>query len=177
MKATPQAQASPHQGSGQLWLAVLGLALMLAGLVFVGVLYTAWQRAEETRTWPTSECLVIASALEIKRPTPNSNLSYLPKVRFEFNHQGKTWVGQRIRRVDIPSQHRDVAQAKLNPYPVGSRHTCFINPAAPQQAILRHDSRAPLYSIWFPCLFVWGGLQILRRSLRRPDPERDKQAA
>jgi hypothetical protein len=127
---------------------------MLAGLVFVGVLYTAWQRAEETRRWPGAACVVLSSSLEIKRPTPNSNLSYLPKVRFEFNHQGKTWVGQRIRRVDIPSQHRDVAQA-----------------------ILRHDSRAPLYSIWFPCLFVWGGLQILRRSLRRPDPEQDKQAA
>jgi len=33
--------------------------------------------------------------------------------------------------------------------------------------VLQHGSRAALYSIWFPLLFVLGGFGMLRGALRR----------
>jgi hypothetical protein len=42
-----------------------------------------------------------------------------------------------------------------------------VNPALPAEAVLEHASRAALYSIWFPLLFVVGGLGMLRGALKR----------
>jgi hypothetical protein len=39
-----------------------------------------------------------------------------------------------------------------------------VNPAEPSFAILKTDSLAPGYSIWFPALFVVGGLGITFRA-------------
>ena len=46
------------QRAGSWWLAGMGIALALAGMVFTVVLWTAWQRAEETRGWTEVPCKV-----------------------------------------------------------------------------------------------------------------------
>jgi hypothetical protein len=66
-----------------------------------------------------------------------------------------------------PTQHLDKAREKQLNYPPGSAQTCFVNPALPAEAVLEHASRAALYSIWFPLLFVVGGLGMLRGALKR----------
>jgi len=146
--------------SGRLWLAALGMSLAVAGAVFTWVLYTAWQRAEETRRWTPTPCLIVASRLEKERPTPNSNPVFKPEVRYNYTFAGKAMTGTRIKRVDIASQHEDMARKKIEPYAVGAETTCFVNPVQPDMAVLKHDTRAALYSIWFPLLFVFGGLRI-----------------
>jgi hypothetical protein len=81
--------------------------------------------------------------------------------------QGTPIIGTRIKRVDIASQHEDVARKKIEPYAVGAQTTCFVNPDQPDMAVLRHDTRAALYSIWFPLLFVFGGLRMLWGAVRQ----------
>jgi len=146
--------------SGRLWLAALGMSLAVAGAVFTWVLYTAWQRAEETRRWAPTPCLIVASRLEKERPTPNSNHVFKPEVRYNYTFAGKPMTGTRIKRVDVASQHEDMARKKIESYTVGAETTCFVNPAQPDMAVLKHDTRAALYSIWFPLLFFFGGLSI-----------------
>lgn len=150
---------SPSQ-AGRLWLAALGMSLALAGMLFTWVLWTAWQRAEETRRWTPTPCRIVSSRLEKERPTPNSNPVFKPKVSYTYNFAGQKLTSTRIKRVDIASQHEDVARKKIQPYPVGTEVTCYVNPAQPDFAVLKHDTRAALYSIWFPLLFVFGGLRI-----------------
>lgn len=146
--------------AGRLWLAALGMSLALAGMLFTWVLWTAWQRAEETRRWTPTPCLIVSSRLEKERPTPNSNLVFKPKVRYTYAFAGQKLTSTRIKRVDIASQHEDVARKKIEPYRVGTEMTCFVNPAQPDFSVLKHDTRAALYSIWFPLLFVFGGLRM-----------------
>jgi hypothetical protein len=47
---------------------------------------------------------------------------------------------------------------------------CYVNPSDPTIAILKHGTRAALYSIWFPLLFVVGGLGIAWTAIRRKAP-------
>jgi hypothetical protein len=47
------------------------------------------------------------------------------------------------------------------------RTTCRVDPANPDFAVLKPDSLAPGYSIWFPALFVIGGPGIAVRALTR----------
>lgn len=63
------------------------------------------------------------------------------------------------------------AQRIVERYPVGSEDTCWVNPQNPKQTVLKHNSKAVLYTIWFPGLFVIAGLGIAvgsnRAHLRR----------
>jgi hypothetical protein len=151
--------------SGRLWLGGMGLFLALAGAVFTGVLWTAWQRAEETRRWTALPCQITISALHQTRPTQHSNLVYRPQLAYRYRFQEREYVGTQLKRVDVPSQHQEVVKQRIQAFPVGKQTTCYVNPQQPAQAVLLHDSRAALYSIWFPLLFVVGGLGMLRAAV------------
>jgi hypothetical protein len=88
-------------------------------------------------------------------------------VRYSFTLDGRALTGTHIRRVDSASQHEDVARKKLEGYPVGAEITCYVNPQKPEQSVLKHDTRAALYSIWFPILFVVGGLGMAWNALTK----------
>lgn len=157
----PTATDTPASSTpGRLWIASLGLCLAVAGGVFTWVLWVAWQRAEETRRWPQVPCRVVVSRVARTQPTPNSNPAYSPEVRYRYTYQGMEHTGTRLKRVDSPSQHEEVVRQKIAPWKAGDESVCHVNPAMPQMAVLKHDTRAALYSIWFPLLFVFGGLRI-----------------
>ncbi|MCW0217209.1 MAG: DUF3592 domain-containing protein [Prosthecobacter sp.] len=161
--------SSPSVSSlpGRLWLAGMGLYLASAGLLFTWVLWTSWQRAEETRHWEATPCRIISAQVVSERPTPHSNPTFQAEVRYSFTRQGKIMTGSRIKRVDSASQHEENALAKLEDYPVGLDTTCYVNPTNPEQTVLKHDTRAALYSMWFPLLFVFGGLGMAWNAMKR----------
>lgn len=50
-------------------------------------------------------------------------------------------------------------------YPVGSKQVCWVNPKDPQMAVLKKETKAPGYSIWFPILFLVGGLGVMVKAV------------
>jgi hypothetical protein len=145
---------------------MLGLALVVMGAAFTFVLWRSWQRAEETRSWTPVEAVVISSQVLTERPTPHSPPKFTADVRYRYTHDGRTFTGTRIRRVDGPSSHKAQAEAVVAENRAGRAVTCFVNPSQPDFAILEHSSRAALYSIWFPLLFVAGGAGMVWAALR-----------
>ncbi len=148
----------------------MGLILVMAGSLFVRELWHSYQRAEETRSWTAVEAVIISSALITDRPTPHSPLYYRADLRYRYTLQGKTQEGSRIRRVEGPSSSRDKANDQLKRYPAGKVVTCYVNPVQVDFAILEHSTKAALYSIWFPALFVVGGMGIIWSTLRPRKP-------
>ncbi len=144
----------------------LGSLIAAMGGYFVFALYAGAQRAKQTRAWVETPCMIVKSQVDEQRPTPNSPLQYLAVVEYEYHFGGTARLGNRIKRIEGPTSHRGRAEGKVADYPVGSAALCWVDPHAPGEAILRHDSMAPLYSIWFPGLFVVGGLGIAVGSLR-----------
>ena len=144
----------------------MGTALALAGAVFTVVLWTAWQRAEETRYWTAVPCTILSSQLKSEQPTPHSPVKHRVIVRYEYAVDGQSFTSDRIRRVDGVKSSRDDAEDLREQFAPGMKTTCFVNPAEPTFAILRHDTRAALYSIWFPLLFVIGGTRMAWSALR-----------
>jgi hypothetical protein len=158
--------ASVSSLAGRLWLAGMGLFLALAGMLFTWVLWTSWQRAEETRQWTPTPCRIISAQVLSERPTPRSNPAHKASVRYSYTFKGQSLTGTHIKRVDSSTQHEEVARKKLEEFPIGLETTCYVNPDLPAQAVLRHDTRAALYSIWFPLLFVLGGLGMAWNAVR-----------
>lgn len=149
---------------------MLGLAFIAMGSVFTFVLWQSWRKAEETRAWTPVEALVISSQVLTDRPTPHSPLKYTAEVHYRYTYSGQTYASRRIKRVDGPSSHKDKAEAVVGEHAPGSIVTCYVNPAHPDFAILVQGTRAALYSIWFPLLFVVGGAGMLWSAIRRPPP-------
>lgn len=167
----PDASLYPEQrqnaAAGRRWLAGMGVFLALAGLLFTWVLWRAFTLAETTRAWVETPCLIVSSRVQSERPSPNSNLAHRAEIRYAYEFAGKTWTGTRIKRVDSATGHEERVRAVVAEYPAGRRTVCHVNPARPEEAVLRHGTRAALYSIWFPLLFVAGGIGMTWNALRR----------
>lgn len=154
--------------SGRWWLCTMGLFLIAAGSFFAWRMWLSYEKAQITRNWSQVPCRILASRIVSERPTPHSDPAHKVEVRYEYDFNGTKHVSARIRQVEsAPSLHLDDVRQKQQNYPPGSQQTCFVNPAAPDEAVLQHASRAALYSIWFPLLFVLGGFGMLRGALRR----------
>lgn len=145
----------------------MGLFLVIAGLFFAWRMWLSYEKAQITRRWTQVPCRIISSRVATERPTPNSPPAHRVDLRYEYQFKGVTHTGTHIRQVAAaPTQHLENARRKQQDYPPGTDHTCFVNPASPDDAVLEHSSRAALYSIWFPLLFVAGGVGMLRGAFR-----------
>lgn len=144
----------------------LGLALIVMGSIATAVLWRAYKRAEETRHWKPVPAVITTSLLLTERPTHNSPVAYRPEIHYRYTYEGVSHTGTHVKRVEGRTSHREGAQARLELYPAGKSVTCFVNPADPTFAVLEHTTRAALYSIWFPILFVVGGVGMILSAVR-----------
>lgn len=144
----------------------MGVFLALAGLLFTWVLWRAFSLAEATRSWHETPCVIVASSVQSQRPSPNSNIAHRALIRYSYEFQGQKHTSSRIKRVDSATSHEHLARGTVAAYPVGLQTVCYVNPEDPTQALLKRGSRGALYSIWFPILFVVGGLGITWNALR-----------
>lgn len=154
--------------SGRWWLGGMGVFLIVAGSFFAWRMWLSYEKAQITRGWTPVPCRIVSSRVVSERPTPNSEPAHRVELRYEYDFNGVVHRSTRIRQVEAaPTQHLDKAREKQQNYPPGSTQTCFVNPRSPADAVLEHATRAALYSIWFPLLFIAGGLGMLRGALRR----------
>lgn len=146
---------------------ILGLFVAGIGMIFVIALFNGWRRAEETRRWPTTGATITRSELEEYNPTPSSPVRYRPIVEYAYAFGEEGFQSDRVRRVNKTSSHRHKAQKVVDRYPLGQETKAWVNPADPKVSVLEHDTRAVLYTIWFPGIFVVAGIGILVTALKQ----------
>ena len=144
---------------------LLGTAFILMGAAGTQWLWRSYEHAAETYRWVPTEARILSSQILTERVTPHSPLSYRADVRYAYTVIEKKFTGDHIRRVDGASSHRDKAKALVEAYRPGTAVTCYVDPAAPAVAILQRSSLAALHSLWFPLLFVVGGMGMVWRAL------------
>jgi hypothetical protein len=158
-------QKATASQAGRWYLIILGLVLALIGGLFVGLMGRSFLRAREMRTWPEVQCVILSSEVQEKRHDENSPLEFRQTVSFGYEWQGQPRTSDLLTlRGSSWSSKREIAAERVSQYPAGKVTVCRVNPAAPDSAVLKLDSLAPGYSIWFPGLFVVGGLGIAFRA-------------
>ncbi len=154
--------------AGRWYLAFIGLSIALVGGLFVGLMARSFLRAREMRSWPEVTCVILTSEVEERRHDENSPPEFRQNVSFGYEWQGQPRTGDRLTlRGNSWSSKRKLAEERMAAFPEGSSTTCRVNPAIPDCAVLRPDSLAPGYSIWFPSIFVIGGMVITYRAARQ----------
>jgi len=167
--ATPS-RTQPSTG-GKWYLIVLGLSLVLIGSLFIWLLARSFLRALEMRHWPEVPCSVINSEVETRIHDPQAQPQYRQNVIFGYDWHGQTFTNDHLTLRGSPwSSDRERIEKRNAEFPVGKMVTCRVNPTNPSFAVLKPDSLAPGYTIWFPSLFVVGGSGIILGALRKKKP-------
>lgn len=163
--SSPPAPGQARALLGRLWIVAMGLGVAAAGWVFVLYLWGSYERAKAMEAWTEVPCMVVASSLEDGGLNQRGLPKYLVSVRFRYEIDGRAYESERLRRLTVEASDRRKAEARLRPYPEGLETVCYVDPADPSMAVLERDSRGALYSIWFPWLFVIGGLVMAGSAL------------
>lgn len=159
---------TPDDRAGRWFLAILGLAIALVGALFVWLLARSYMRAREMRAWPEVPCVILTSEVEERRHDENSPMEFSHNISFGYEWQGEPLTGDHFTlRGRSWSSKREVAEERVAAYPAGSNSTCRVSPANPEFAVLKPDSLAPGYTLWFPGLFVVGGFMITYRATKK----------
>ena len=150
---------TPQTRGGRWFMAFIGFSLALIGGLFVFLMARSYMRAKEMRDWPKASCIILESELEERRHDPNSPTEYRHRVSFGYEWQDQRLLGEKVTLRGNPwTNKRNLAEQRLADFPTGMNTECFVDPQNPQLAVLKPDSLAPGYSIWFPGLFMIAGL-------------------
>jgi hypothetical protein len=153
--------------AGRLYLAGIGLSLALMGSLFFWLMWRSYDRAQEMQHWPEARCVILSSEIEERRIDPNGPPEFRVNVSYGYEFGGEPRTGDHLTLRGNPwTSKRDVIEERLKEFPAGTSTKCRVDPENPEISVLKPDSKAPGYSIWFPALFVVGGLGIMVRALK-----------
>lgn len=164
----------PQSTAAARWfLAALGVVLILLGGTFVALLGRSYLRAKQERAWPEVPCVILSSEVGEWRHDEFSPVEYRQEIVFGYEFAGERRTGDRLALRKNPwSSNRTEMEERAAELPAGANTTCRVNPADPDFAVLKPDSLAPGYTIWFPGLFVAGGLGMVISAIRGPRKRR-----
>lgn len=159
----------PQRSTGsRVYLTLIGLALAFAGATFSALMWRSYQRARTVAEWPQVPCIILKSEVEERRVDPNSTAERRFAVLFGYEWDGVPRESELLKlRGSMWTGKEAVVRSLVERYPEGSRQQCRVNPADPAVAVLEPESKAPGYSLWFPLLFVVGGLGIVAGAWRK----------
>ncbi|QTN31547.1 DUF3592 domain-containing protein [Akkermansiaceae bacterium] len=150
------------------FLIFLGLCTAALGGLFTVLMWKSYARAVEQRGWPQVDGLVLSSEVEEWRHDEFSPKGYRLKILYGYEWNGEAKSGDRYDfRGNASYKVRDRIESMVKDLPAGAKTRVYVNPDNPDFTILKPDSKAPGYSIWFPLLFVAGGMGIAVRALTR----------
>lgn len=163
---------SPHGSlpsplAGRIFLIAIGLSVALLGGLFVWLMGRSFLRAKEMRSWPQVPCIILTSETDQRKNDPDSPTEYRQLISFGYEWKGEAYTADHLGLRGSPwTSKQNLSEKRAAEFTVGMKTTCFVNPAEPTAAYLKPDSLAPGYSIWFPALFVVGGLGICISTMR-----------
>lgn len=122
--------------------------------------------------WPKTDCVILDS--RVVEPGADRESSYAFAVKYRYTWQGRDYTSDKLKLRGKSSANYADIQKLAERYPADSKAFCYVNPAAPAQAILQRDS------LWFlamglvPLGFVaFGALMLLgtwRGARETPEP-------
>ena len=158
---------SPGVRAGSLYLIFIGLLLCAAGGAFAWLMWRSFDRAAGQREWAEVECTLLSSRIDQRKIGVDVKTEYSLGVVYGYTYKGTSYTSERFSLRGAPwSSSEEKAKLLQEEYPEGATLTCHVDPAEPTFAVLRLDSKGPGYSLWFPLLFVVGGLGVIVGAVR-----------
>ena len=152
---------------GNFYLIFVGLLLCAAGGSFGWLMWRSFDRASGQRDWAETTCTILESRVDQRKIGVDVGTEYNFGVLYGYSFGNKAYSSERFSLRGAPwSSSESRARKRMEKFPQGSIRPCYVDPDDPAFAVLKLDSKAPGYSLWFPLIFVVGGLGIIGGTLR-----------
>ncbi len=135
----------------------MGLVLIGVGSIFVQYLWNSYSRAAKMDTWVEVPCRITSMEVDDSQLNQRGMPKYIFKVSYRYEFNGATYTGTRLKRLSTEVSDPRKLKKSIKNYQVGTETICHVDPDSPGMAVLKKDTKAALFSIWFPCLFIVGG--------------------
>ena len=150
------------------FLVIFGLVVAAIGGLFTALMWDSYQRASAMHAWPRVEAVILSSEIGERRHDEYTAKEYSVKLLYGYEWKNEARTGELIVARGNPwAKELARSEQELEKYPVGLKTMAYINPADTSFAVLKPDTKAAGYSIWFPLLFVVGGLGIAFKAIRK----------
>lgn len=139
----------------------MGSLLIVAGWIFVTYLWNAYLRAAQMDEWVEVPCRIETLRVDDTQQNQRGMPKYLLEVTYRYQWRGHDYLGNRIKRLPTEASDPRKLKSKIETYAAGIETVCYLDPDAPELVVLKKDSKAALYTLWFPCLFIVGGAGMI----------------
>jgi Protein of unknown function (DUF3592) len=174
---SPLPDMTDHSRRARLLKTVVGTALVIVGLAGTALVFIPYRRAMETRAWTETPCVITGSYIDTPPGPAGRQPAYRVHLAYQYSFGGRDYTGTRWRRISFLSEedrfvarrtpHLEEAEKLSARYPPGLRTVCWVDPSSPAEAVLEHQSRAAIYTLWWPMLFAVGGAGMIRSVWRQ----------
>jgi hypothetical protein len=147
---TRGAEKSRKAGSGCLVLFFAVFAL--AGLAFSSFFAVGAWKSVRALSWRETPCTLLASSVRSHGDT------FSVAVRYAYALDGRAYTGERFNFLSGSSSAHDSKAAWVAAHPAGSRMTCWVNPADPNDAVLQRGLTWEYLFALIPGVFVAVGV-------------------
>ena len=130
----------------------------------------------ETRSWTVTNCVITDSRMDQEIEEGNPSPPWRVYLDYRYTFDGQEYPGNKWRRVTFyetadkdvarKTPHRAEALKLVDKYPPELRTVCYVDPASPSDAVLEHQAKAAIYTLWWPMLFAVGGAGIAWSAIR-----------
>lgn len=153
--------------AGSWYLVFVGLLFCAAGGPFAWLMWRSYERASDQQSWVETEGLILDSRVEERKIGAEVGTEYRFAVLYGYEFGGERFTSERYSLRGSPwSASAERAERLVKEHAAGSKQPCYVDPARPEFAVLKRDSRGPGYSLWFPLLIVAGGVGIIAGAIR-----------
>ncbi len=119
---------------GRIFATIFGLIFGTVGLVILVLAVRGALQRLETRHWIATPCEIVESSI-----TRDDEQHRFDTV-FTYRFNGNSYTGHSFTHEGgLPKKRIGDAQRLLSQYPQGASTTCYVNPAAPDEALIRRD--------------------------------------
>jgi hypothetical protein len=119
----------------------------LFGLVFVWIGITSWIQAEASKSWTPVDGKILSFEIKTSHSTSShggSSTSYSASVVYEYTFDDVRHQGRRIAFITSGGGYSS-AEARVRQYASGTEVKVYVDPAAPQEAVLEPGVNAGNY--------------------------------
>lgn len=147
---------------GSLFLTGIGLSLCVVSGVFLWLMTRSYLRSSEMAKWPQYPAMILEAKVKRIDWAEGMPPSFEPYVLYRYRVDEKDFESERYGLRGSPRyKGREEAAYHVKDFTPGQMIQCWVNPQDVSMSIIKLDSRAAGYSLWFPGLFFLGGLGMI----------------
>ena len=167
--ATPRPGVAGRVGATLFFL----LWLAIPSIMLVFLTRQAWKDAQTWR-WRQTPCTIIRSTVD--QPTSDGEYPFRVEFAYAAGRPGELEPGRLSSSVYAlryrgSKDYADVQRLLLR-YPAGAQTTCYVNPANPNEAVLKRNGLSSGWMVLFPLAFIAFGVGGLWFTWRGRGPGR-----